>query len=734
MTSRRASAGLLAAAALIPPFYWLVPAMLRREAPTFRDQADFFFPLKLYTADRLRRGELPLWNPLSGGGEPWLANLQSGVFYPPGLLFLIPSAALAAGLYLLLHFAAAAAGTRAFLRQEGSSEAASLAGAASFAASGFAASLSGYWNHFGAYAWLPMLAALARGGLTTRASRLAFAGLFAVQALSGSPEVSAATLAIGLLLVWRARPAPEGGFQPGTGLRVARLAASAVLGLALAAAALVPFGELALHSDRRGARSPAERDAGAVRWAGASSAAGVARGESGTSYLPSLAAGTLTLVLAAAALREKERRPLTLLLAAIAVAGIVLAAAGPPGVWLRSVPPLDRIRYPAKALILPAFAIAVLAGLGLDGLRFAGEARRRGFLAAAASAGALLVLFSSQPVPARLAEAFGLAALAGVALTAPDRLRWQAALQAGAALLLCAALAISGRSLFRFAPESELRRVPSDVSVLERLPGRVLTPPMRTLIGHVLRGDAFDAATLRRQREALLGYTNLTSGVRTLRTASPLETLSSRRIADAVDSGSDPQRPAGAASGRVLWSPYPPSEMGSRKVGDFYRAPINPYRPRLSFVRQFSLEPDAGKAWTKMARGDADWSRTVFLGREPSPKPIEGSARKGFVIARIAEDLPERVVAEVNADGAGILVLTDLDWPGWRAEVDGKSAEILLADGCFRAVALAAGAHRVSFRYRPVSVWAGAAISVAALLLLLVLARRGEPARAGAPL
>ena len=86
---RRLVSSVCAAAALWPALLWLSPAVLSRLAPSFRDQGDFFYPLKLYTADRLRAGESPLWNPLSGTGEPWLANGQSGVFYPPSLLFLI---------------------------------------------------------------------------------------------------------------------------------------------------------------------------------------------------------------------------------------------------------------------------------------------------------------------------------------------------------------------------------------------------------------------------------------------------------------------------------------------------------------------------------------------------------------------------------------------------------------------------------------------------------------------
>src|SRR4029453_10707981 len=118
LVRRRFASGILAAAALLPAVIWLWPALFSGRAPSYRDQGDFFYPLKLYTAVRLRAGEIPLWNPLSGTGEPWLANAQSGVFYPPTWLFLLRSPALAAGLFLLLHFAIAAWGARRFLKEE----------------------------------------------------------------------------------------------------------------------------------------------------------------------------------------------------------------------------------------------------------------------------------------------------------------------------------------------------------------------------------------------------------------------------------------------------------------------------------------------------------------------------------------------------------------------------------------------------------------------------------------
>ena len=81
----------------------------------------------------------------------------------------------------------------------------------------------------------------------------------------------------------------------------------------------------------------------------------------------------------------------------------------------------------------------------------------------------------------------------------------------------------------------------------------------------------------------------------------------------------------------------------------------------------------------------------------------------------------------MTSDSAGLLVLADLYYPGWSAEVDGRPAPILRADGLFRAVALPPDSHRVVFRYRPLSVLAGAGLSAAAAIAMLALLRSRDP-------
>jgi O-antigen/teichoic acid export membrane protein len=73
-----------------------------------------------------------------------------------------------------------------------------------------------------------------------------------------------------------------------------------------------------------------------------------------------------------------------------------------------------------------------------------------------------------------------------------------------------------------------------------------------------------------------------------------------------------------------------------------------------------------------------------------------------------------RVMLDVTGAG-GYLVLSDVYFPGWVARIDGQDRPLLRADRAFRAVALPAGAHQVSFEYRPFSFRLGGLLSLLAL-------------------
>ena len=64
-------------------------------------------------------------------------------------------------------------------------------------------------------------------------------------------------------------------------------------------------------------------------------------------------------------------------------------------------------------------------------------------------------------------------------------------------------------------------------------------------------------------------------------------------------------------------------------------------------------------------------------------------------------DEPDRVALHVTAPCHGFLVLADLDFPGWKAFVDGNPTPIYRANYAFRAVEVGPGAHDIVFSYNP---------------------------------
>ena len=92
-----------------------------------------------------------------------------------------------------------------------------------------------------------------------------------------------------------------------------------------------------------------------------------------------------------------------------------------------------------------------------------------------------------------------------------------------------------------------------------------------------------------------------------------------------------------------------------------------------------------------------------------------------------------QVEQQLEACAPGAVVLADAWYPGWEVDVDGQPDEGLRAWGFMRAVRVSAGPHTIHWRYRPASFHAGAAISLLALLGLVISGARKRRDDAQAP-
>lgn len=149
-------------------------------------------------------------------------------------------------------------------------------------------------------------------------------------------------------------------------------------------------------------------------------------------------------------------------------------------------------------------------------------------------------------------------------------------------------------------------------------------------------------------------------------------------------------------------------------------------------VHDAVLAADGAEALAMTADGALDPFAVAVLEHTPDPAPALATAPEAL---RVAAVYPWKVIAEAQLESPGILVVSEVDYPGWGVRVNGERAEALRAYGVLRAVALPAGSHLVEWAFRPLTVfvglgWAGVTLlGVAVTLALRRLSRIGRPTR-----
>lgn len=330
--------------------------LLRNEVFILRDHTDYFQPLRYFTAAHLRAGVLPLWNPYSASGEPWLANPQTGVFYPPTWLFMACPFATAYMLYLALHLLILGWGAYAlFVRR--AAPGAALAGSVALMLCGPTLSFLDVSNNFATFAWIPLVlaCALERRQARPRWHVAADSFVLACAFLGGEPFLAACAAAMYTAILL-------------TRGRVGSIAAAGVGAFALAAAQLLPFLELLSGSDRRAGLPAAEilRDSMplrdwlriAVRPHLVGDALDAALGQH---FIPVVYLGIPVVLLGIAGCFVARSRPWLILLAIAVVTGCG------PSMLARL--PLTLFRYPARMVPLGGIAVVALAVAGWDRIR-----------------------------------------------------------------------------------------------------------------------------------------------------------------------------------------------------------------------------------------------------------------------------------------------------------------------------------------------------------------------------
>jgi len=136
--------------------------------------------------------------------------------------------------------------------------------------------------------------------------------------------------------------------------------------------------------------------------------------------------------------------------------------------------------------------------------------------------------------------------------------------------------------------------------------------------------------------------------------------------------------------------------------------------PRAYVVSRALKAADEDEALRLLEAKDFVPRTMVVLQAAEVPRTGEG----GGSVSWTSRD-SDRFELAVETSSDSILVVSDTDYPGWEADVDGVSTPILRANLAFRAVALTAGKHQVRMRFRPASARTGLLVSLLSIAGLL---------------
>jgi len=732
------------------------------------DLVSFLWPTYTFAARCLRSGVLPLWNPYLYSGMPFAADNQSGLFYPVNLLvfLLVPNLTyFVMELMSVAHVWWAGVGMYVLLRTMNARRVPAFAGALAWMFSDVFVIHFGNYNLIAVAAWLPLIFATFRLSLSREAGEgrggglrcaLAAGALWGMASLAGHAQMM---LFIGLWLGGYALFATfcslpfsrlrEKG-RAGEGMRVRPLilfATTVLVAFAFAALMIIPANEMARYTGRAGldyeeATQYSLPPAGLVGLVvpglfgrGAGSWSPWLRVEVG--YV-----GVLTLALAAvgAALKRKWERPgERTFLAIAALIAFLLAFGGYSALhgWLyRFVPLFGQLRAPARTVMLADFALAILAGLGLDALmsplaRYARAVLRTlSRVAAGVAVGlASIGLPLSYYLIAQAAYDQGLAhryssvmnsVMLGVMLLVASSLvlaarrgRWTSPARVGvvAVVVLTVDLIVLGSSVDVEKNDPTVGyNHPAVVEFLRR-------------DGDPFRIDSEPAPAW----QADAGAMHAVADIRGI--FNPLGLAAYNTYLGGMGS-------RGSALYNFLNVKYVLAEKGkapgdARFVLAFDGDPqIDVYHntaalPRAMLIYKSIPITSGEQAWAAIHQPGFDPSREVVVEGGPV---LNGTPSGGALTVRRSD--ANDTVLDATTSAPAYVVLSEVYYPGWRVEVDGRAAKILPANFTFRAVYLEPGAHRVRMFFQPASWTLGLAISaVTWCALLLVIVSRRRPAK-----
>jgi len=726
---------LLLAAALFAAFPQVI---LGTHTFFYRDFGALGYPGAVFNHDSLLRGELPLWDPYSHCGVPWLA--QMGSWYPVQWLCYFLPLPWSENFIMLAHLWFGGFGMFWLLRRWNLGSFAAAFAAFAFVFNGVTLSCLQWGNYIAALAWLPWILGCVMEAWRNGGRWLPLAAITsAMQVLTATPEITLLTWLF-LGAIWLSEIIAGETKFPASALR---LAAVVLLAAGITMIQMLPFFDLLAHSQRNSGSAGGGWSMPAWGWANLvvplfhcyRSPQGTWF-QNGQDFLQSyyLGIGVLALAITGAIARNRK-----IIVIAAMILFCWLMALGPNGVGytqIKEIFPLIGIaRFPVKFTILTAFLVPLLAAHGIERLQSAQnqKAMRVFFVVTALILfimAALLFLARQHP--------FALDDLNATAANTLIRAILMIILMGGV-FLLSKTKPNSTQLALQFLV---LALLPLDA--LTHSPNLAPTLPSSALAPQIWQASGKSAPPpLGRGR--IMVSPNAEQALLYSRVPDMYADFTGKRLAEWYNmnlldgipkvTGAITLRPASFDILETYLYYTPGGHCGSGLV-DFLSAAwlSSPNNPTEWLARtnclplitagQKPIFADDSTTLQRITDENFDPRQVVYL--PPSTQSTVIVTNLSVCVVTNSTFTLNKIEADVNASSPALVVISQSYYHLWNASVDEKSVPLLRANLAFQAVQVPAGTHHLELVYRDPYLEVGAMITILSLLVCGAIWRRSK--------
>lgn len=721
----------------------------------WEDMLYFSYPVRVFAATSIAMGHLPLWNPYTFNGMPFLADIQTTVLYLPCVLLSLCVRDGSINFYwlevmVIAHYVLAGWAMYVLASSFGLKRVPAFFAGASYMLSGFMIAHAIHQQMITMVAWFPLIIFLFRSALIERHWRSVFICALVIghSTFAGYPQLSLylhSFLFAYFLFILLNRYRGKSLLSREAFVVIVRAGTIVILGLAISAIQLLPTAELADLSKR--AEITYEKSTEGTlaisqiltlvfpKLFGSSGAGGNTYWGPGTYWYyweTCIYLGTLPLMLALLCPFIVRKNPTAIFFACISLFALAFALGSSIGVhriFFDYVPGFSKFRNPARIGVFLSMSASLLSAFTLQELMY-------GKRSAQVLHRAKLVIY----VIAFICFALWLAVVTGgldSLLGVPKNPEIVAAVHANAHLSLLFVVLFCGLLRWLLGGGVWASRV------------AMALPALFFIDMYVFGGDqntsTVNPTAYYHRADPITRFirNDLTNGLFRVNTRNQYGMIMDRNqgMVDRILTmeGYTPL---------VLQRALPPFNDTQKfdLLNVKYKTVYDKTTGRLSLALHPTFLPHAFVLYdVRIARSeeallavfsDSTWDhrRTVVLEKDP-PLAI-APVRPGVAgIARTTLYQDNRIEVDVHSPENGILVLSDVFYPGWRAFVDGAETEVLRVDYNLRGIAVPRGVHTVIFRFDNQAFARGMWITGGALVLCLagifvpVLRNRQQPAK-----